>query len=75
MPSFKQILLLTLAPDSWTQQKTASYFNVKFYSVRKAASLKKEQGILPKLDDVTNLVKIFYEDDELLKNVPLGKGV
>ena len=49
LQSFKQIPLSTLPPDSWTKQKTASYFNVKLYSVRKAASLKKEQGILPKV--------------------------
>ena len=72
MPKRKQIPLLTLALDSWTQQKIASFFNVKLCSVRKTASLKKEQGILPKLprkkthqldDDVLNLVKQFYEDN------------
>ena len=75
----KQIPLLTLAPDSWTQQKIASFFNVKLESVRKAASLKKEQGILPKLprkkghqldDNVINLMKQFYEDDEYSRMCP-----
>ena len=57
------------------------FFNVKLYSVRKAASLKKEQGILPKLprkkghqlDDVINLVKQFYEDDEYSRMCPEAK--
>ena len=46
MAKRKQIPLLTLAPDSWTKQKITSFFNVKLRSVRKATSLKKEQGIL-----------------------------
>ena len=71
-PKRKQIPLLTLASDSWTQQKAALYFNVKLYSIRKAALLKKEQ-VLTKVprkkghqldDDVINLVKQFYEDNE-----------
>ena len=82
VPKRKQIPILTLAPDSWTQQKIASYFNVKLYSVRKAASMKKEQGILPKVprkkwhrldDDVLNLVKQFYEDDEYSRMCPGAK--
>ena len=69
VPKRKQIPLLKLAPESWTQQKISSFFNAKLYSVRKAASLKKD--ILPKVtrkkghqldDDVINLVKHFYED-------------
>ena len=79
MPKRKQILLLTLAAESWTQQKNSSFFNVKLYSVRKAASLKKD--ILPKVtrkeghqldDDVINLVKYFYVKTMILKNVPGG---
>ena len=83
MPKRKQIPLLKLAPDSWTQQKIASFFNVKLCSVRKATSLKKEQGIWPKLprkkghqlddDDVINLVKQFYEDDEYSRMCPGAK--
>ena len=82
MPKIKQIPLLKLAPDSWTQQKIASFFKVKLCSVRKAASLKKEQGIWPKLprkkghqldDDVINLVKQFYEDDEYSRMCPGAK--
>ena len=82
MPKRKQIPLLTLALDSWTQQKIASFFNVKLCSVRKTASLKKEQGILPKLprkkthqldDDVLNLVKQFYEDNEYSRMCPGAK--
>ena len=46
---------------------------MKLYSVRKAASLKKEQGILPKLDNVTNLVKQFYEDNEYSRMCPGAK--
>ena len=55
---------------------------MKLCSVRKAASLKKEQGILPKIprkkghqldDDVVSLVKQFYEDDEYLRKCPGAK--
>ena len=55
---------------------------MKLYSVRKAASLKKEQGILPKLprkkghqldDNVINLKKQFYEDDEYSRMCPGAK--
>ena len=51
-------------------------------SVRKAASLKKEHGILPKVsrkkghqldDDVLNFVKQFYEDDEYSRMCPEAK--
>ena len=77
----KQISLLTLAPDSWIQQKVASYFNVKLYSVRKAASPKKEHGMLSKvtrkkghqLNDVLNLVKQFYKDNEYSRMCPGAK--
>ena len=83
MPKRKQIPLLTLAPDSWTHQKIASYFSVKFCGVRKGASLKKEHGILPKvprkkrhqLDDVLNLVKQFYEDNEYSRMCPGAKEI
>ena len=55
------------------------FFNVKLYSVRKAASLKKEQCILPKVsrkkghqldDDVVNPVKQLYEEDEYSRMFP-----
>ena len=59
VPKRKQISLLILAPDSWTQQKIACYFNVKLYSLRKVASLKKEQGILPKV-----LRKKWHQPDD-----------
>jgi hypothetical protein len=47
--------LLTLAPASWTQAETASYFGVSLGATAKASALKRENGgILP---NVTSSIK------------------
>lgn len=43
----KKIKILTLAPQSWTVQRTTSEFAVSEYMVKKARSIRKEFGILP----------------------------
>ena len=41
----EKILILTLKPDSWTTEKTSTFFDTTKHAVKKAISLKKE-GIL-----------------------------
>ena len=78
----QQISLLTLSPRSWTIQKVATEFNVSSYSVRKARSLQKEQGILPLCpssrgkplsDVVVETVKQFYREDDISRVMPGAK--
>ncbi len=46
--------LLTLAPASWTQAETASYFGVSLAAAAKASALKWENGgILPNVKSST----------------------
>jgi hypothetical protein len=43
--------LITLAPLSWTIEKTENDFGVSMVMVNKAWKLKKEKGILPHIID------------------------
>ena len=69
----ENIKLLTLAPKSWTIEKTAEYFCVSIRSVKSARELRKSSGILsnkPKrigkvLDEgVLKYVISFHGSDE-----------
>ena len=40
-----KIQLLTLIPDSWTNQRAVDYFGVTEYAVKKAVALRDSQGI------------------------------
>jgi hypothetical protein len=75
----EQISILTLAPPSWTIEKTATEFDVSRYLVKRARELKKSKGILSKpmpkkgkqLTETTKLrVAEFYESDEYSRVCP-----
>ena len=77
----EKIKLLTLVPDSWTQEKVCREFDVSNYLVKKARKLKCERGILADTgmkhgktlsQDVIDSVKNFFEDDEFSR-LCLGK--
>ena len=42
----EKIQILTLKPDSWTTEKTSTFFHTTKHAVKKAISLKKEEDIL-----------------------------
>ena len=42
----EKVQILTLAPDSWSREQAAQFFNVSEHMVRTARKLKKEKGIL-----------------------------
>ena len=78
----EKLQMLTLKPQSWTIQKTASYFGTTLYLVKAAIKLKKENGILsaPKKNvrkgvDEETLKKVadFYENDEYTREMPGSK--
>ena len=75
----EKVKLLTLAPSSWSIEKTALEFKVSQYLVRKARHLKSEAGILADPSSikgkalepaVIEAVKSFYEDDEYSRMCP-----
>ena len=76
----KKLQILTMAPNSWTVEKTASEFGVPLYMVKQARSLKKMHGILPDLSaakkgkvvaqDTVDKVVSFYESDEYSRMCP-----
>ncbi|KZS09833.1 Cc8L18.2-like protein [Daphnia magna] len=84
--SKEQYSLLTLAPSSWTQSQTASYFGVSLRAAAKASALYRENGILPKAeggnkrkgglteDDEKRIVE-FYTSDEFSRQLPGMKNV
>ena len=68
----EQIQILTLAPTSWTIDKTAREFNVTNYVVRKARAIKQSKGILAYpfkkvghgiSDEIKQNVTNFFESD------------
>ena len=81
MAKRKQIPLLTLAPDSWTQQKIASFLMWNFVVLEKQPHRKKNKTYCQRYqekghqldDNVVNLVKQFYEDDEYSSMCPRAK--
>jgi len=70
----KKLSLLTLVPQSWTIEKTASEFSASVYMVRKARAMKRDFGVLPdqsftkkgkELSKATaEKVTALYESDE-----------
>ena len=77
-PTHKQLQLLTLAPESWSMQKTVKEFNVSEYKVKQARQLK-DHGILadpkPKVGrklskQIEEKVTAFYQNDEYSRQLP-----
>ena len=77
-----KIKLLTLAPDSWSRERTAKFFNVSEYLVRTSRTLKKNKGILGEPESklgrslaaaTVSLVIDFYQDDEFSRMMPSKK--
>lgn len=75
----EQISILTLAPSSWTIDKTAAQFNVSRHLVKRARDLKKSTGILSKPmpkkgKQLTDAIKLrvaeFYDSDEYSRVCP-----
>lgn len=73
--------LITLAPPSWTIEKTAYEFGVSKFMVKKARELKKVKGLLPdvspktakKLSEETKEIIDFYNDDDVSRICVQGK--
>jgi len=75
----EQLSILTLAPSSWSIEKTAAEFEVSAHLVRKSRELKNTEGILAspaskrgkKLDaSLVQAVKDFYCNDEYSRACP-----
>ena len=75
----EQIQILTLAPTSWTIDKTAREFNVTNYVVGKARALKQSKGILAYplkkvghgiSGEIKQNVTNFFESDEISRMCP-----
>ena len=75
----RKIQILTIAPRSWSIQKTKEEFQVSEYLVRQARKLALEKGILELPDqkrgkavteEVKNYVTSFYTDDEFSRQMP-----
>lgn len=72
--------ILTILPESWPCSKIEAEFGVTNYMARKAKALFLEKGVMsipdPKFgnktlsEDVINLVKNFYESDEVSRLMP-----
>ncbi|KAG1656070.1 ARL14 effector protein [Nymphon striatum] len=81
-PRTMQLQILTLAPPSWTKQKTMEIFEVTKHMVEQARKLKSEKGILAIPDykkgkvlseTVMQTVENFYQNDEISRLMP-GKS-
>ena len=77
-----QIQILNLVPNSWTIKATMDFFGATNYQVRRAITLKKEDGILAKpkrndrvgiLQETIDLVESFYQNDEYSRDMPGAK--
>ena len=76
----EKVRILTLAPRSWTIDKTSKVFGVSHYLVRLSRKIVMEKGILEVPDPrrgtkilsvaVKNQVKSFYLDDEFSRQLP-----
>lgn len=71
--------ILTLAPPSWTIERTAAVFNASTYLVKKARTLKKSACILAEVDKKKKGKKlcqetvnffVFYDNDEYSRMCP-----
>lgn len=78
--------LLTLAPQSWSNNKVANYFGVSIHAAKKTSQLKHEGGILPKMKESNARERIlteeeirrivdFYNSDEHSRQLPGMKNV
>ena len=75
----QKIQILTIAPASWSIEKTKTEFNVSAYMVRQARKLAREKGILEMpeskkgkvlSEETKNCVVDFYCDDEYSRLMP-----
>ena len=78
-PRQEQIKLLTLAPESWSQQKVMNEFDVSHHMVKTARRLKKDKGILssvsakkgrPLNQEIVDRIVDFYQSDEYTRMCP-----
>jgi len=78
----QKVQILTLVPESSSQKKVATEFQVTEYMVKQARKLKREKGILaipdPKKgntlsENTVKLVTDFYQSDENSKVLPRAK--
>ena len=78
-PKHRHIQLLTLAPESWSIQRTAEEFDVSIYQATEAKKLKKQKGILaersPRVGrqlpkEIEEKVIAFYHEDEYSRIMP-----
>ncbi|XP_048845329.1 uncharacterized protein LOC125716737 isoform X3 [Brienomyrus brachyistius] len=75
----EKIKLLTLAPESWSQQQTAKEFGVTIYLVKRAREHKKKEGILAEVapkkgwalsEDIVQRIIAHYQDEEFSRMCP-----
>lgn len=81
----EKIQILTLMPESWSRSETRAFFGTKNcsdHAVKKAVDFKHKFGILAKpnrkprsgiTDEVKQLVRSTYEDDEMSRIMPGAK--
>ena len=78
----QKVQILTLVPESWSQNKVATEFQVTKYMVKQARKLKGEKGIQaipdPKKgntlsENTIKLVTDFYQSDENSRVLPRAK--
>ena len=78
----QKVQILTLVPESWSQKKVATEFQVTEYMVKQARKLKREKGILAIPDpkkgntlskNTVKLVTDFYQSDENSRILPGAK--
>ena len=75
----EKVQILTVLPRSWSSQKVEQEFGVSNYMARKAKELVKQKGILSTPNPIhghtltvetSDLVKSFYESDEVSRMMP-----
>ena len=75
----RKIQILTITPHSWSLRKAAQVFNVSKSTVQKSRRLRDERGILASPEQVkgkrlpqqvVDLIKEFYCDDEFTRQLP-----
>ena len=75
----EKVQLLTIIPESWSNQRAVDYFGVTEYAVKKAVALRDTQGILavPRIyrrqrisQETLTAVRSLYEGDEYSRVLP-----
>ena len=75
----EKLWILTLFPDSWSQNYCSKYFRVSEYLILSARELKRRRGILAQpsqkkgkamAQETIDLVHAFYENDEYSRQFP-----